>query len=177
MADTSSSRSSTTPSERRLTLARVLGAKGLRGGVRVEVHTDWPEHLAAGAEVYREGTDEPLVIERIETGGRVPVLYFEGRATREAVEPLLGVFLEAPARPLDQGTYYWTDLIGLRVEEPDGAVVGELVEVFRAGGSEVYRVVGPAGERLVPALRAAVLEIDLDSHRMVVAPDDAETVT
>jgi 16S rRNA processing protein RimM len=177
MAGTSSWRSSTTRSERRLTLARVLGAKGLRGGVRVEVHTDWPEHLAAGAEVYREGTDEPLVIERVETGGRVPVLYFQGRVTREDVEPLLGAFLEAPAGPLDEGAYYWSDLVGLRVEEPDGAVVGELVEVFRAGGNEVYRVVGPAGERLVPALRAVVLAIDLGARRMVIAPDDAETVS
>jgi 16S rRNA processing protein RimM len=176
MADTSSSRSSTTRSERRLTLARVLGAKGLRGGVRVELLTDWPEHLAAGADVYREGFDEPLVIERVEIGGRVPVLYFEGRTTREDVEPLRGAYLEAPARPLDEGTFYWSDLIGLRVEEPSGSVVGELAEVFRAGGNEVYRVVGPAGERLVPALRAVVLEIDLERRRMVVIPDDAETV-
>jgi 16S rRNA processing protein RimM len=144
--------------------------------VRVEILTDWPEHLAPGAEVYRDGSDEPLVIDRVETGGRVPVLYFAGRATREDVAPLLGAHLEAPARSLDEGTYYWSDLVGLRVEEPNGAVVGELAEVFRAGGNEVYRIVGPAGERLVPALRTIVLEIDLDGRRMVVAPDDAETV-
>lgn len=176
MDDTSSSRSSTTPSDRRLTVARVLGAKGLRGGVRVEMLTDWPEHLGAGASVYPEGDAAPIVIRRIEAGGRVPVLYFEGRHTREAVEPLVGRYLEAPAHDLEAGSYYWSDLIGLRVEDPDGSVVGELVEIFRAGGSEVYRVTGPAGERLVPALRSAVLEIDLVAGRMVVAPDDAETV-
>jgi 16S rRNA processing protein RimM len=176
MAGTSSSRSSTTPSERRLTLARVLGAKGLRGGVRIELLTDWPEHLGTGAEVFPEGSDAPLVIERVETGGRVPVLYFEGHPSRESVEPLFGTYLEAPARALEEGSYYWSELIGLRVEEPDGSVVGEVAEIFRAGGNEVYRVVGPRGERLIPALRAVILEIDLPGGRMVVTPDDAETI-
>ena len=176
MDDTSSSRSSTTPSRRRLAVARVLGVKGLRGGVRIELLTDWPEAVGAGASLHPDGQDGVLVVDRAETGGRVPVLYFAGRETRESVEPLVGRFLEVPERDLEKGAYFWADLIGLRVEEPDGRLVGELVEIFRAGGNEVYRVVGPAGERLVPALRRAVLEIDLMGGRMVIAPDDAETV-
>ena len=54
--------------------------------------------------------------------------------------------------------------------------MGELVEIFRAGGNEVYRVLGPAGERLIPALRSAVREIDLERGVMVVADDEAEEV-
>lgn len=176
MAATSSSRSSTTPSERRLTVARVLGAKGLNGGVRLELLTDWPEDLTAGATVLVEGSDDPLPIDRVEAGGRVPILYFAERTTREAVEPLIGRYLEVPERDLDEGSFYWSDLIGLRVEEDDGTVVGQLVEVFRAGENEVYRVVGPGGERLIPALRSAVLDIDPGAGRMIVAPDDSETV-
>lgn len=126
--------------------------------------------------MHPEGGDEPLVIDRVESGGRVPVLYFAGRATRESIEPLTGRYLEASAHDLDEGTWYWSDLIGLRVEEAGGGLVGELAEIFRTGGNEVYRVVGPAGERLVPALRSTVLEIDLEAGRMVVAPEDAETI-
>jgi ribosomal 30S subunit maturation factor RimM len=62
------------------------------------------------------------------------------------------------------------------VETADGAHVGELVEIFRAGGNEVYRVVGDGGERLVPALRSAVLRIDTEAGVMVIAADDAEEV-
>jgi 16S rRNA processing protein RimM len=142
----------------------------------VEVLTDWPDRLQAGAEVWPDGDDRPLRIVRAETGGRVPVLHLEGIETREAAEALVGRYLEAPQRTLDEGTYFWEDLIGLRVEEPDGAPVGELVEIFRAGGNEVYRVVGPGGERLVPALRHAVVRIDLEAGLMIVAADDAEEV-
>ena len=44
------------------------------------------------------------------------------------------------------------------------------------GGSEVYRVVGPGGERLVPALRTVVERIDLEQGVIVIAEDDAEEV-
>jgi 16S rRNA processing protein RimM len=154
----------------------VLGPKGLRGGIRVEVLTDWPERLAVGAEVWVEGDPEPTRITSVEAGGKSLVLYLAALDSRAAAERATGRYLEAPAQELPEGTYYWDQLIGLQVVDADGRHVGELVEVFRAGGNEVYRIVGPAGERLVPALRSVVLEVDLDARRMTVAPEDAEEV-
>jgi len=106
----------------------------------------------------------------------VLVIHLDGVDSREGAEALAGRYLEVPSRELDADTYYWDDLIGLRVEGPDGEPVGELVEIFRAGGNEVYRVVGPAGERLVPALRGAVERIDLAAGLIVLGPDDSEEV-
>lgn len=144
--------------------------------MRVELLTDWPDRLAPGAEVWPEGDPAPIRIARVELGGRVPVIYLDGVDTREAAEALHGRYLEAPARELEDGSYFWGDLVGLRVEEPDGTRIGELVEVFRTGGNEVYRVVGEAGERLVPALRDVVLRIDLDAGLIVIAADESEEV-
>ena len=105
----------------------MLGPKGLRGGVRVEILTDWPDDLAAGASVHLEGDDDPLVIERVERGGRVPVLYFAGNDTRESIQPLTGRYLEAPAHALDEGSYYWSDLIGCTVSNPAGESLGQVL--------------------------------------------------
>ena len=170
----SSSRSTPT-TERYLAVARVLGAKGLRGGLRIELVTDWPERLVEGATVRIEGGTVDRVSE-IEQGGRTPILYLASVTTRDDAQALVGRYLEMPEQPLPAGSFYWEDLFGLRVETEDGTLVGELVEIFRAGGNEVYRVVGPSGERLIPALRSAVREIDLAARRMVVAADDAEEV-
>jgi 16S rRNA processing protein RimM len=172
----SSSRSSPTPSERRRAVARVLGPKGLRGGVRIELLTDWPERLTAGAQVWLDGDPVARTIEATETGGKVPVIYLSGFSSRQDAERVVGRFLEAPPHPLAAGEYYWDDLVGLRAESPAGTPIGELVEIFRAGGNEVYRVVGPAGERLVPALRSVVERIDLEEGVIVIAADDAEEV-
>ncbi len=138
--------------------------------------TDWPERLAVGTEVWIEGSAEATRIIAAESGGKSLVLYLEALGSREAAESASGRYLEAAAQDLPEGSYYWDQLVGLEVADPDGAVIGELVEVFRAGGNEVYRVVGPAGERLVPALRSMVLDVDLRAGRMTVAPEDAEEV-
>jgi 16S rRNA processing protein RimM len=138
--------------------------------------TDFPERLAPGAEIWIEGEHTARRIARVESGGRVMVLYIDGITTRDAAEGLANRYLEAPAHELSSDEFYWDDLVGLRVEDTTGAAVGELAEVFRAGGNEVYRVVGDRGERLVPALRSVVVRIDLDARLMVVTHDDAEEV-
>ena len=176
MVDTSSSTSSPTPSDRRLAVARILGPKGLNGGLRVEALTDWPERLTEGSELWLDGSADPMRIARVESGGRVLVVYLDAVNSREAAEALNGRYLEAPARTLPEGEYFWDDLIGLDVVGPDGEPVGELVEIFRAGGNEVYRVAGAGGERLVPALRSSILDIDLDARRITLADDEAEEV-
>jgi 16S rRNA processing protein RimM len=49
-----------------------------------------------------------------------------------------------------------------------GAHLGHVVEIFRAGENEVYRIEGPDGELLVPALRDVVRSIDLEAQQMVI---------
>jgi 16S rRNA processing protein RimM len=165
-AGTSSWRSSAT--SERLALARVLGAKGLAGALRIESLTDHPERLAVDELLWIEDEADPHRILESGWGGRVPVLRLEGISDRPAAERLAGRYLEAPGTPLAPDTYYWHQLIGLSVTDEAGSELGQLVEVFRAGENEVYRIEGPAGELLVPALREVVRSIDLDAGRMVV---------
>jgi len=58
---------------------------------------------------------------------------------------------------------------GLAVEDPSGAPLGVVREVFRAGEAEVYRIeMTDGGELLVPAVRDVVRRIDLEAGLMVV---------
>jgi len=143
--------------------------------VKVEPLTDWPEHLDVGAVVYLEGDPAPLRIVRAERGGRVPALSFDGIASREEAERLVGRYLEADARPLPAGEYYWHQLEGLDVVDEAGATLGVIREVFRAGEAEVYVVSGTDGsELLVPGIRDVVRSIDLEAGRMVVRYESEE---
>ena len=146
----------------------MLGAKGLAGALRIEALTDHPERLAAGEAVWIEDEPQPRTILEAGWGGRVPVLQLEGISDRDAAERLAGRYLEAPANALPPDTYYWHQLIGLAAVDEAGGELGEVVEIFRAGENEVYRIEGPGGELLVPALRDVVRSIDLDARRMVV---------
>jgi 16S rRNA processing protein RimM len=166
MAAMSSWRSSATTE--RLAVARVLGAKGLAGSVRIEALTDHPERLAEGESIWIEDEATPRSILEAGWGGRVPFIRLEGIADREAAERLVGRYLEATANPLPPDTYYWHQLIGLTAVDEAGNELGQVVEVFRAGENEVYRIEGPDGELLIPALREVVRSIDLLAGRMVV---------
>ena len=152
----------------------MLGAKGLAGSVRIEALTDRPERLAAGESVWIENETQPRTIREASWGGRVPVLRLEGISDRETAERLAGRYLEAPAEVLPPDTFYWHQLIGLAAVDEAGSELGEVVEVFRAGENEVYRIEGPGGELLIPALRDVVRSIDLAARRMVVRYESEE---
>lgn len=152
----------------------MLRAKGLAGALRIESLTDHPERLTAGESLWIEGEAEPRRILEASWGGRIPVLQLEGVSDRSAAERLVGTYLEAPASPLEPEAYYWHQLIGLTVVDEADTELGQVVEVFRAGENEVYRIEGPGGELLIPALRQVVQAIDLEAGRMVVRYETEE---
>lgn len=162
----------TTPADERVTVGLVRGLHGLRGAVRVEILSDEPERFAVGSVLLLEGDDRPLTVTW--TGEAKPGLLvrFEGFSTRESVEHLRDRYLEAvPEAPLPEGTYYWHQLRGLAVSTTTGLDLGTVIDVFRAGGGEVYVVRGDhLGEIMVPGVRSVVVELDPAAGGMVVDP-------
>lgn len=151
-----------------MAVARVLGAKGLAGGFRVETLSDLPDRLSVGAALFLEGETTKRRVRAVEPGGRTPVIFIDGVDDRDTAAALRGRYLEVDADPLPEGTYYWHQLVGLSVADEAGNDLGRVAEVFRAGENEVYRVEGPEGELLLPALRDVILSIDLARGRMTV---------
>jgi 16S rRNA processing protein RimM len=135
---------------------------GLRGAVRVEVLTDRPaERFASGAVLYREGTDHALTIAAAAAIQDGPGwrLQFREVPDRAAAEALRGAYLESvmPQQGLARGEYYWHEVIGVAVSDTNGAPLGTVRDVYRAGGAEVFVVAGgAAGEFDVPAVRAFI---------------------
>jgi 16S rRNA processing protein RimM len=152
----------------------VLGAKGLRGAVRIEPLTDRPGRFDVGEVLLLDGEDRPRRVIAYEPGGRSPAVQLEGIRSREEAEAIVGRYLEIEAEALPEGTYYWHQLVGLTVTDETGAPLGQVAEVFRAGENEVYRVEGPAGELLLPSLHDVVRSIDLAAGVMVVRYEDEE---
>ncbi|HET7141140.1 MAG TPA: ribosome maturation factor RimM [Candidatus Limnocylindria bacterium] len=152
-----------------MAVARVLGAKGLDGALRIEVLTDRDDRLIPGARLFLEGEAEERTVAAMERGGRVPVLHLSGTTSRDAAEQLIGRYLEVEAEPLPAGALYWHQVVGMAVRDEAGRELGHVVEVFRAGENEVYRVEA-AGQPdlLLPALRDVVREVDLEAGRMTV---------
>jgi len=105
------------------------------------------------------------------------VLAFDGFADRDAAERLRGVALTVDAATLpvpdDPDEFYDHQLIGLAVQDGEGAVLGEVVDVLHPPAAPVLTVRRPDGsEELVPFVSAIVPVVDLDAGRLVVDPPD-----
>jgi 16S rRNA processing protein RimM len=113
----------------------VRGLHGLRGAVRVEVLTDDPGRFAPGSVLYPEGSDERLTVTWSRDDGPGVQLRFRERDTRESVESLRDVYLEAGVaqRNLPEGFWYWHEIEGATVRTLEGEELGRVEDVFRAG--------------------------------------------
>jgi 16S rRNA processing protein RimM len=161
-----------TPAGERVTVGLVRGLHGLGGAVRVEVLSDDPERFAVGSVLFADGDDKPLTVAWSGPSKPGLLVRFEELSTREAAEALRERYLEAvPGGALPAGTWYWHQIRGLEVSTTSGDVLGKVVDVFRAGGSEVYIVRGGhLGELMIPAVKDVVVELDPPAGRLVVDP-------
>jgi 16S rRNA processing protein RimM len=166
-----------TDASSRLTVALVRGFRGLRGQVRVELLTDRPEdRFAVGARLYPEGTGERLTVAEALPVADGPGWWLRFREIGDrntAEERLRDRYLEIedPHEPREPGRWFWHELEGLAVSSTDGQPLGEVVEVYRAGGAEVFVVRGPRGELDVPGVTGIVTELAPDRGVMVVDLD------
>ncbi len=161
----------------RLVVALVRGFRGLRGHVRVELLTDRPEdRFPVGAQLYLEGTDERLTIAEATpvADGRGWWLRFREIGDRNLAEERLRdryLEIEPPDEPREEGRWLWHELMGLAVTSTAGEALGEIVDIYRAGGAEVFVVRGPRGELDVPGVRGIVTELAPERGVMVVDLD------
>lgn len=143
-------------------IARILGTRGVRGDVNIEPLAR-REVLVAGRAVRIARRDSR--IERVggSERGRVFVK-LEGVDDRETALALREEYIVVPENELEQlpaGEYYRFQLVGLRVVTMDGRDLGHVTEVISAKGNDVFVVVGPEGENLIPVIEDVVQEIDV----------------
>jgi 16S rRNA processing protein RimM len=156
-------------------VGRVLKPQGRHGEVAVAPITDREDRFPRLAHVFLPadgGGARELRVERVwpHKGGFVVKLL--GVDSIDAAEALRGQELriaEEELAELPQGSYYYHQLVGLRVEDTSGALLGAVSDVLETGAeARVLVVRGDADETLLPFAAEFVKEIDLERRRMVV---------
>ncbi len=158
-------------------VGRIVGARGLKGEVRIASFTAKPGDVAAYGPVRDEaGTHSFKVTVLGEAKGQI-MARLSGITDRTAAEALKGLYLHVPRRalpPTKDGEYYHADLIGLRAELVGGGILGTVTAVhdYGAGASlEVARAAGGATV-MVPLTARAVPVVDVAGGRLVIDPPD-----
>ena len=160
-------------------LGVVTGVQGLKGEVRVKTFTEAPEKLADyGMLLTAEGRRLEIASLRAGKPG-VVVVRFKGVDDRAAAEQLVNakLLVERSALPVTASDeFYHADLIGLRAQDSEGRVIGEIRAVHNFGAGDVIEIERLGGGKLLlPFTRDFVPTIDFANGSVVVGePDDPE---
>jgi len=156
-------------------VGEIVGVFGVRGEVKVRPLTDFADRFASGATIYLGARHERRVITSSRAQGAQFIIGLEGCVTVNDAERLRGQPLAIPASELaalSAGQFYQHDIIGLRVERMDGKPLGVITGIIPSGANDLYVVRDEASgqERLLPAVKAFIQDVDLAAGVMRVEP-------
>lgn len=154
----------------RIIIGKILSPHGVRGEVKVQPLTDYPERFHKTKKVWADAKKDYLEIIHIREQPGIFLMKFRGVDDRNEAEKLTNSFLTIDpdqVMELPPGHYYRFQIIGLGVYDMQGIYLGELADILETGANDVY-VVKRAEKKdlLIPALKSIVQEIDMQEKRM-----------
>ena len=164
-------------------IGKIVGAHGVRGTIRIQP-------IAESLEIFKPGTALLVIspedrktsckINWIKPHSHGALLTFREITNRDQAKALTGseLYIESGRFPkLEDGAYYWFELIGLNVYTSEDRSIGRLESIIETGANDVYVVKKNNKEILIPALKSVVRSIDINRKIMCVElPDGLEEI-
>jgi 16S rRNA processing protein RimM len=159
--------------ETHLAIGKVLKPWGLAGTVKIYSYAESVESFLRLSALYVRGEEGTLLLslEHAKAHKKAVLLKFKGRDCIEDVEELAGRTLyidKEDLPPLEEGEYYWFELIGMEVRTDTGKLVGTLERIMNTGSHDVYVVRQGEQETLVPAVPDVIQEVDTAARKVII---------
>ncbi|HWE44443.1 MAG TPA: ribosome maturation factor RimM [Caulobacteraceae bacterium] len=163
------------PRPRMILVGRVAGAFGVRGEVRITTFTEDPLSLGRYRTLQREDGTPGLTLKTARAAKGGVIARVDGVESKEAADALRGLRLYVPREALPataEDEFYLTDLIGLRVEDLNGATLGVIAAVPNFGAGDILEIDRGDGTATwyLPFTRDAVPEVRIAEGRVIANP-------
>jgi 16S rRNA processing protein RimM len=148
-------------------MGKVVGAQGIQGWVKVQTFTEYLDSLLDYDTWYvgKEQAWRPVEVLEANVHGKVLVAKLEGVLDRTAAEKCKGLLIAVSRAELpeqEEGEYYWSDLIGLSVENLAGEKFGTVDSLLETGANDVLVVKSEErGETLIPFIASVIQQVSL----------------
>jgi len=152
-----------------ITVGQVLSPWGIKGKLKVEVVTDFPQRFTPSSKIYINR--RLMTIDSTEWRKGKVIIKLDTIDSIEDAQRLWGQPVEihhSQLKPLPEGQYYHFQLIGLEVWTTQGELLGNITQILAAVSNDNYVVHGARGEILIPAIEDVVKSIDLNQGHIVV---------
>jgi len=152
----------------------IANTHGIHGKLRVKYFNEDKSNFFSYKKVLlrdREGHLGSFEIAEAKVHRKFIVVQFKSIDNLDQAERLVGasVLVEKAAFPkLEEGEYYWADLIGMEVVTASGDRVGEVSDIIPTSGTDVFVIKVGEKEALIPATEERIKQIDVASRRMVI---------
>jgi 16S rRNA processing protein RimM len=128
----------------RVCLGRAIGARGLKGEVRIKTFTEDPLSIGKYGPLQDEAGARNFEISNVQPAKDGVVARLKGISSREEADALKGTefFVEQSRLPgiEDDSTFYFEDLIGLVAINEDGSALGQVVSVQNFGAGDLLEI-------------------------------------
>jgi len=162
------------PSDPLVAIGLVVKPRGVRGELKVEPLTDFPERFESLKTVKLEFGNGGVIsfeIERVRFSGESVLLKLKGVDDRDAAERFRGAYCcvkRSETFRLDSGDYYVFEIEGLKAIDVGGSPIGTVKKVERYPANDVLVIETADGDVMLPAVRDFVLDVDLDLGTMTI---------
>ena len=141
----------------------IVTTHGVRGEVKVLPWVDSPEVLCEFDRCRIDGKEYTMECRIQKTCNLVKL---SGIDTMEAAQAMRGKTIELYREDIDDEVIFAAELIGVEVYS-EGVMIGRITDVLDYPGNSVY-VVNGEHEYMIPAVKAFVLDTDMENNRMQV---------
>lgn len=155
-------------SEKLVTVGRIVNSHGIRGELKVVPETDFPERFDKGNAliiVDSQNKQTPVTVQTSRLHKNMFILQFDQFSNINDVEKFKGSLLKIEAKeqqPLEEGEYYYHEIIGCKVVTEEGEELGLVSEVLTPGANDVWVVSLPKGKQLLlPVIDDVILNVDI----------------
>lgn len=166
------------PKKEVVLIGKIVGAHGVKGTSKISAYVESLTIFKPGTALLickPDGSEISCEINWVKPHSRGALLALKDVTSREQAKALVGsgLYIKRTGLPkLEDGAYYWFDLIGLAVYTSDDQYLGRLDAIIETGANDVYVIKTDDREILIPALKSVVRSVDIGQKIMRVELPD-----
>lgn len=156
--------------EQLLTVGKIINTHGIKGEIKVQSVTDDLERFKKLKKAYIDNSEITITNCKLQPGK--VILKIEGIDKIEDAVRLKNKYIRIrreDAIELPEDSYFESDIIGCHVYNENGEELGTIDDIIYTGSNDVYWIKGEK-ELLIPAIKSIVLNIDVESKKVIIKP-------
>lgn len=154
-------------------VGQIVGTHGIKGEVKIKSYTDFADERFAPGQTLRLELKKhsfEFEIESHRVHKNMDLVKFVGLDNINDVEKFRDAVVYANKDDdLEDGEYYYSDIIGCQVEDEMGHHLGEVIHILEMPTQDILEIEDENGKTfMVPYVDAFVIEEDYENDRLVI---------